>query len=612
MLCRLDVNAQSPPGAACVLGRFVAGCALAALFCGALYGLLLSAAANFPRPLPDQLVLALWFGVFLSAPNLTWALLRVGLRLAIRRADPLPGWNEVLGEGCVVAAITIGASILLFDLAVGQSLFSIERARSGLRWFFEDLALLVGLAGVTAWVASRALRGAERTALRAFGFGLGGLLLLNGVAGGVSLAARPPSHRLRPGTPVERASNPVRVILIGLDGVSWNILDPMLATGQMPALKEAISKGVRAELESEPRAQSPVAWSTLLTGRPPSEHGVIGYVVTDFPGASVQVETTLGKSGRWLYPFYAMAAVFQLCRLGDAVPPTSAYRRADSLWDLVSAMGGSANAINCWATWPAYPIHGAIVSDAFFGDWMWVKSRRQVDEHAVSPPELASELAKWTTPPESFDVSFFRGWADFDERDWVALRTSLRSPEGLGQPLTHLKWSAAIQENAFRVAGELLRTRPADLTVVESAMPDDINHFFARFRFPNGLTTVSPEDARKLGPILDASYHRLDELLAPLLKLADERTAVVIVSDHGFLVLDDSPISDLAHDPMGVLIAVGGPFDTVAPTRRASLYDVTPTVLHLLGYPIPKDLRGRVLVDLFQREFAAAHPPRTQ
>jgi predicted AlkP superfamily phosphohydrolase/phosphomutase len=579
------------------LVRFVGGSVLSAVALGALYSLVLWTGSDFPRPLPDALVLALWFCAFLAAPAVCWGLMRALVRLAVRR--PAPGWGESLREGAVIAGVCLGLSILLFDLAVGESLFAIERARSGLRWMLEDLAAVIGL-GLAAGFAARWLpRMSDRSALRTVALAIAGLFAINGFAAAAALASRPPAPRLEP---QPAAENPKRLILIGLDGLSWKVLEPMLSTAQMPALARALGQGSQAVLESEPNAQSPVAWTTLHTGRPPSEHHITGYVVTDFPGASVQVKTTLGRSGRWLYPFYAMAALFQVTGLGNAVPPTSAYRRADALWDLVSAMGGSANVINCWATWPAYPIRGAIVSDAFFGDWMWAKAHRQVNEQAVFPSTLRPTVEAWVTAPDAFESSALADWAAFDEADWAHLRASVRSDGALGQPLTHLKWAAAIQDNVFRVAGKLLEPPQANLTVLEVAMPDEVNHFFARYRFPEGLTSVAPEQARKLGPIVDASYRRLDALLAPLLERADAQTAVVIVSDHGFQVLDEGPISDAAHDAFGVLIALGGPFKAGGPRGRASIYDVVPTLLKVLDYPVPADLRGRVLDELMEKQ----------
>jgi hypothetical protein len=42
----------------------------------------------------------------------------------------------------------------------------------------------------------------------------------------------------------------------------------------------------------------------------------------------------------------------------------------------------------------------------------------------------------------------------------------------------------------------------------------------------------------------------------------------------------------------------------------ASIFDLMPTMLHLLGLPIPDDAAGRVLDEALDPAFAAAHPVR--
>jgi hypothetical protein len=42
----------------------------------------------------------------------------------------------------------------------------------------------------------------------------------------------------------------------------------------------------------------------------------------------------------------------------------------------------------------------------------------------------------------------------------------------------------------------------------------------------------------------------------------------------------------------------------------ASIYDISPTIFYLLGLPIPEDMDGRVLKDLFHEDFLKSNPPR--
>jgi predicted AlkP superfamily phosphohydrolase/phosphomutase len=63
------------------------------------------------------------------------------------------------------------------------------------------------------------------------------------------------------------------------------------------------------------------------------------------------------------------------------------------------------------------------------------------------------------------------------------------------------------------------------------------------------------------------------------------------------------------HRMDGVLIAAGPPFRPGALPEGATLLDVAPTVLHLLGVPVPGDMDGRVLAELLDPSFT---PPAAE
>ncbi len=58
------------------------------------------------------------------------------------------------------------------------------------------------------------------------------------------------------------------------------------------------------------------------------------------------------------------------------------------------------------------------------------------------------------------------------------------------------------------------------------------------------------------------------------------------------------------HLPNGILIARGPLFKRGAKIVGARLMDLAPTILHILGVPVPTDMEGKVLDDLFIREYA--------
>ena len=65
-----------------------------------------------------------------------------------------------------------------------------------------------------------------------------------------------------------------RTLLLGLDGATFDVLDPLMADGVMPSLQKLTASGVRASLRSTVPALTPPAWTTLVTGRSPGAHGI--------------------------------------------------------------------------------------------------------------------------------------------------------------------------------------------------------------------------------------------------------------------------------------------------------------------------------------------------
>jgi hypothetical protein len=67
-----------------------------------------------------------------------------------------------------------------------------------------------------------------------------------------------------------------RVLIVGVDGASWNVLDPLLDAGRLPALRRLVDGGVRATLNAERgRARSGPSWTTIASGKLSAKHGIV-------------------------------------------------------------------------------------------------------------------------------------------------------------------------------------------------------------------------------------------------------------------------------------------------------------------------------------------------
>ena len=122
-----------------------------------------------------------------------------------------------------------------------------------------------------------------------------------------------------------------RVLLLGLDGATWRILDPMIEQGHLPHLAALRSSGAYGELRSTIPPVTAAAWTTFQTGLLPGNHGVFDFRQHD--------ATT--------YETYAVSS-------RDVPSPT--------LWELASAAGKRIALVNVPLTYPPRAINGAMIT----------------------------------------------------------------------------------------------------------------------------------------------------------------------------------------------------------------------------------------------------------
>jgi predicted AlkP superfamily phosphohydrolase/phosphomutase len=119
-----------------------------------------------------------------------------------------------------------------------------------------------------------------------------------------------------------------RVLVLGLDGGTFDLLDPLFAAGELPFLRSLVRRGVRAPLRSVYPAKTIPAWYSFATGKNPGELGVYGFAEpTDAPGRSRLIES---------------------------------FRPAEAVWDRLSRLGWKVGVLN-FPISRGYPVHGFVL-----------------------------------------------------------------------------------------------------------------------------------------------------------------------------------------------------------------------------------------------------------
>jgi len=374
-----------------------------------------------------------------------------------------------------------------------------------------------------------------------------------------------------------------RLLVIGLDGLDWEILDPLLEAGRLPNLARLIENGVRAKLLTISPMLSPVIWTTVATGVEPSRHGVLDFLVDDVDGGSRQ-------------------------------PVTSVQRRAPTVWEILSKTGVEVGVCGWWASWPADAVRGYVVSDRIAYQLFEYRADPEDAQGKTWPPALYDEVVRPRIRlPEQVswdEVAAYLGGGpgspdafDAEDRERVeGLRTLLASGE------TYLD-----------VADLLRRRFEPRLEIAYFEGTDTVGHLFMPFR-PPPLAGVDPRRIAAFGEVVDRYYETADRYLGRLLADRGGDWTVMVLSDHGFASdatrprTTDSRIGHGAaadwHRRFGVLILSGARVRAGARLEEASVYDVAPTILALFGEPVPRSWPGRVLADAIDPEFLDAHPVR--
>jgi len=74
-----------------------------------------------------------------------------------------------------------------------------------------------------------------------------------------------------------------QTFLLGIDGATFSLLDSLVSDGHMPCFGGLMRRGVRAGLQSTAHPLTPPAWTTLMTGRTPGNHGVFDFIWSEEP-----------------------------------------------------------------------------------------------------------------------------------------------------------------------------------------------------------------------------------------------------------------------------------------------------------------------------------------
>ncbi|MCI0692995.1 alkaline phosphatase family protein [candidate division KSB1 bacterium] len=466
-----------------------------------------------------------------------------------------------------------------------------------------------------------------------------------------------------------------KILLIGIDGATWRIIEPLFQQGKLPSLQRLVQTGSAGILKSIEPMVSPTIWTSIASGKLPEKHGVWDFVV-----ASKNV-------------------------------------RCKRIWDIATERGIRVGLCGYMVTWPPPVVNGFVIPGSF----------SRGPETYPSSLQAIRDLDMSQRSEQQKSAGAFLRLAWQCHQLGVRLRTFMHA----GAALVHIKrhrdfltkffWKRRIGAQFYMdIFVRQARAFDTELSMYVTMLLDATSHNYWKFMEPERFPEVDPLQVARFRQTIAAAYESTDAAIGHIVeKLADENTIVVVLSDHGFqsvpeaqgrkpdrtvrilpeillqvlgwnaddirtfnirgatffrdrrenssriqemrttlesihlagsntalfeVGLDPSnnieirlrdeieQINDLAirlpdgrviaankiiegdtggisgdHHPDGVLMVAGPGIRRGFKLERASVLDITPTLLTLMGLPVGSDMDGRVLQEMFDDGFLAHH-----
>lgn len=360
-----------------------------------------------------------------------------------------------------------------------------------------------------------------------------------------------------------------KVLLIGWDAADWKVIEPLLASGEMPALKNFLEQGVHGNIASLAPSISPMLWTSIATGMLPYKHGVLGFIEPDN-------------------------------QTGGVRPVRSTSRKVKAVWNILTQNNIKSNVISWWPSNPAEPVMGTMVSNLFQTAHSLDKDNWPLFPGTLHPAHLEEELAPLRVHPTELTEQHI---APF-------IPEYFKIKKGEDRLLSVFREILAETASVHAAATWLMENEDWEFTAVYYDGIDHFSHAFMKYHPPKIHEDLDEEQFNLYKEVVKGAYKFHDMMLERLLELAGPDTTVILLSDHGFYsdhlrpkyIPKEHAGPTVEHRPYGIFCMKGPQIKAGEKIYGTSLLDITPTILTLFGLPAGKDMDGKPLVKAFKEQ----------
>jgi len=285
------------------------------------------------------------------------------------------------------------------------------------------------------------------------------------------------------------------ILMIGIDGADWRTINPLLKKGELPNLKKLMEKSAYGPLKSIKPMLTPLVWTSIATGKKPSKHGVTN--------------------------------------LFSTVKDLNSKR----FWNILAEEKGYTSGIFYYpVTWPPEKIENFMIPSFLARD-------SSTHPESLSFIKEIEEIGRKQKDKTGNGFDYKNGLINLIKllRSGVSKKSIMNIGSFmLKNVFGRLKELDRIFElNKLRLKTHeelfihLIKKYEPNIGVVYFNETDVMAHKFWKYYEPEKFDDVCEEEVSKYENIIPDIYKMVDESIGNLLELADDKTNIIILSDHG-------------------------------------------------------------------------------
>jgi hypothetical protein len=283
---------------------------------------------------------------------------------------------------------------------------------------------------------------------------------------------------------------PTSVIVLGIDGATWRLMDPLMQQGMLPNIANLINGGVRATSRSLDVLATPLVWTSIATGKVPRKHGITHFF------------------------------------------DTTADLKTKRIWDIISHYyPDTKTGLFGWpVTWPPVPLNGFVVpsflarSPAVYPESLGYIKQLEFGARQRRKVGMRSKLSylckavqnglRWPT--------FFRIAGYLVQQPMLPVSARFYKQHFL---------APFLYADQYR---HLLRFYRPFFTAFYIQAVDACSHMYWKYLFPDEFADVDTKEVSRYHDVIPRAYEVADQVIGNILSDFGESTLIVVASDHGF------------------------------------------------------------------------------